>query len=143
MNTTMNATVYWRSRAACFALSALLGTALAGCDRQTADRAGAVTQSNVAQKIEQARTPTDHRELAEYYESRASVARREAVDERELRGEYERRWGSGGNAMRGRAMHHFDDLAEDHQETETHYRAMAEWHREMARNGDNSSTAGE
>ena len=143
MNTTMNTTVYWPSRAACFALSVLLGAALAGCDRQAADRAGTVTQSNVAEKIEQARTPTDHRELAEYYESRASAARREAVDERELRGEYERRWGSDGRAMGPRAMRHFADLAEDHQETESHYRAMAEWHREMARHGDNSSTAGE
>lgn len=129
-------------RRVCLVLVALLGMgAIGGCDRQTAVSAGVVTDSNVAKKIEEARTPGDHQELANYYESRASAARREAVQGRELRGQYERRWRS--DRQGERAGRHFEDLVEDHEYTESHYRAMADWHREMAQHGEHAASSDE
>lgn len=129
-------------RRVCLVLVALLSTgAIGGCDRQTAGGAGTVTESNVGKKIEEARTPGDHQELANYYESRANAARREAVQGRELRGQYERRWRS--DRQGERAGRHFEDLAEDHEQTESHYRAMADWHREMARHGEHAASSEE
>lgn len=134
----------FRSRvvAASIATIPLLGAgALAGCDRQSA--AGAVTESNLTEKIEQARTPADHREIAQYYEARAAAVRREEGEERELRGQYERRWRPNGHAMGSRASRHFEELAESHEQTASHYREMSDWHREMAQRAEHSAATDE
>lgn len=123
-------------------LALLLG-GIAGCDRQNAPAAGSVTESNLAEKIEQARTPADHREIADYYEARASAARREQADQRELGARYERRWRPDGHGMGSRASRHVEELAEDHEQTASHYRGMADWHREMAQQGERVSTPDE
>lgn len=124
------------------ALVFLLG-GIAGCDRQNAPAAGSVTDSNLAEMIEQARTPAAHREIADYYETRASAARREEADQRELRGRYERRWRPEGHGMGSRASRHVEELAADHEQTANHYRGMADWHREMAQEGEHLSTPDE
>lgn len=138
----MSIIIFRPARRSCLVLVALLGAAtLGGCDREAAGGASAVTDSNVTSKIEQARTPGDHQELANYYESRASAARREAVQGRELRGQYERRWRS--DRQGERAGRHFEDLTQDHEQTESHYRAMADWHREMAQHGERAASTEE
>ena len=140
----MNTSPFFRTpgvRTALIVLTAL--SALAGCDREASNGASAVTDSNVTAKVEQARTPADHRELAEYYEARANEVRRDEAEERELRGQYERRWRSDNHSMGSRASRHFQDLTEGHERTASHYREMADWHREMAQRGEHASTPDE
>jgi hypothetical protein len=140
----MNMSTFFRASGARTYLIVLTAlSALAGCDREASNGAGAVTDSNVTEKIEQASTPADHRELAEYYEARANTVRREGAEERELRGQYERRWRSDNHPMGSRAGRHFEELAEGHEQTASHYREMADWHREMAQRGEHASTPDE
>lgn len=116
---------------------------LAGCDKNTTDETSSVTDANVTQKVEQARTPADHQDLAAYYDARAQQAERDGTEERELKGQYERRWQPGDHPMGPGAGRHFESLAEEHQATASHYRAMGQWHREMAERTEKSSAAAE
>ena len=121
----------------------LLAIALAGCDRRMTGDDGGVTSANLADKIEQARTPADHEALARYYEDRARVAQREAAEEHEARTRYERRWNPENHAMGRGARDHYNHLREGHEEGARSYRGMAEWHRKMAERAQHEQDAEE
>lgn len=135
----------------CVLLAALLaGAALAGCDKQSGSAATnaaasptAVTEANVTKKVEEARTPADHEAIASYYDSRAQGAQREFGEDRELQERYARRMQRDNHPMADGARGHLNELTEGHEAGARHYRAMAEWHREMARTAEQSSTAAE
>ena len=134
-----------RSQAPISALLAVLSVAfmLAGCNTKSKDQTTGITDANVAQKVEQAHTPAEHRELSSYYEAKAQAARHERATERDIGERYERRWGSDNHPMGSRAGRHFQDLAEGHERTASHYREMADWHRELAQRGEHASTPDE
>lgn len=126
----------------------LAGATLAGCDKQTGSAAtngaastNAVTEANVAEKVAEARTPADHEAIASYYEARAQGAQRELGEGRELQQRYEHRRQRDNHPMADGARGHLNELTEGHEAGARHYRAMAEWHREMARSAEQSSTA--
>jgi hypothetical protein len=111
------------------------GATLGGCDKQPVNGiapAGSVTSANLADKVEQARTPADHRALAQFYDERAGGARREATDEREARSRYESRWNSTDHPMGRGAREHYDHMIEAREGDASGAHAMAESHREMA-----------
>ena len=148
----MNTTTFLRapSAALMMVLLAAGAFALAGCDKRTsseatsaAGSASGVTAANLAEKIEQARSPADHRELAAYYDARAEAAQREVAEDRELRGRYERRWQPDNHPMGPGARGHYDNLIGGHEASAHNYQAMAQWHREMAGRAQESSTADE
>ena len=91
-----------------------------------------MTSANLADKIEQARTPADHQALAQYYEDRARVAQREIAEEQEARTRYERRWNPDDHPMGRSARDHYKHMMEGREGGASGYRGMAEWHREMA-----------
>jgi len=109
-------------------------TTLGGCDKapnkETA--VSSVTSANLADKVEQARTPADHEALAQYYEEQARVTERETAGEREARTRYERRWRPDDHSMGSRAREYYGRMGEGREEDASRYRGMAEWHREMA-----------
>jgi hypothetical protein len=118
--------------------------ALAGCNKQTEGGApSGVTDANLQQKIEQANMPSDHRDLATYYDSLAETAQNGSTNERERREQYERRWRTGSHPMGPAAGPHFDGLSADHESSAGHYRAMAQWHRQMAEVAERSPTQSE
>ncbi len=140
----MNTSIRYTSRHT-FLFVLLAGAlALAGCNKQTESGApSSVTDANLQQKIEQANTPSDHRGLASYYDTRAQAAQNGSINERERRAQYERRWRTGTHPMGPAAGPHFDGLSADHESSAGHYRAMAQWHRQMADEAERSPTQAE
>jgi hypothetical protein len=144
-------TLTFRARSAALMLVLVTGAlTLAGCDNKTSNEATSttasasrITDANVAEKIEQARTPADHEELAVYYDERAQAAQREGADERELRGRYERRWQPDSHPMGPGARGHVEGLIESHEQGAGHYRSMADWHRQMAQSAQQSPSTDE
>lgn len=132
-------------------LGALLAAGgLAGCDKQTGSAATnaaasptVVTEANVAQKVAEAREPADHEAIASYYESRAQGAQREFGEDRGLQESYEHRMQRDNHPMAAGARDHLRGLSEGHEASAKHYRAMADWHREMARSAEQASAAAE
>lgn len=123
---------------------------LAGCEKDpgqnatpsaATDTAAAVTDANVADKVEQAATPADHENLARYYDERANAADREVATDRDTRGRYERRWGPGDHPMGPGAIAPYDHLIESHGDDAREHRALAAWHREMARHAQEPAAA--
>lgn len=108
------------------------------------NRAGpeVVTNSNVAQKVQQASTLADHHRLAEYLDARAMAAQHEAAEKRDLKTHYERRWRNG-HSMDSNSGRRFEDLIEDQKESASDYRTMADWHGRMAQQIEHSATARE
>lgn len=124
--------------------------ALAGCGKEpgqnattpaATDAATAVTDANVADKVEQAAIPADHENLARYYDERANAAEREAGGDRETRGRYESRWRPGEHPMGPGAIAPYDHLIENHGDDAHEYRSLADWHREMARHAQEPTAA--
>lgn len=115
------------------------GVVLAGCDGRNRAGPEVVTDSNVAQKVQQASTSTDHHRLAEYMDARAMAAQLEAAGKRDLRTHYERRWRDG-DSMGSNPGRHFEGLIEGQEENASDYRAMANWHRRMAQQIEHSAT---
>lgn len=117
----------------------VLGALIGGCGgtppeapaTETAKKA--VTDANLAQKVQQATTPADHDAIARYYDERSSAAEQSAARERLARDTYERRWRPGDQPMGPRALEAYDHLMEGHSGEAREYRSLAEWHREMAR----------
>lgn len=135
----------WVLLAALFA-----GGGIAGCDNRTGSAAAnvtasptTVTEANVAQKVAEARTPADHEAIASYYEFRAQGTQREFEEDRELQQRYERRMQRDNHPMAAGASDHLHGLSEGHEAGAKHYRAMAEWHHEMARSAEQSTTVAE
>lgn len=137
----MNARRSDRAYRVAFTLAALVSFAgLGGCDEVAA---GDVNAANAAEKIEQARTPADHRALASYYDERARLEERDATAEREARTRYGARWSAEQHPMGRRAREHYDELIEDHAEAARRYHGMAGWHRDMAMQAEGVQPAGE
>jgi hypothetical protein len=142
----MNATEFFRTHVSTTLMIVLVGaTALAGCDRRASSDEGVVTSgvtsTNLADKIEQARTPADHEALAKYYEERARVAQSETAQEQEVRTRYERRWNPDDHPMGRGARDHYNHMIEGRDGEASSYRAMAEWHRQMAGHGEQEHAA--
>jgi len=91
-----------------------------------------VTSESLANKVEQARTPADHKALAKYYEERARVAQCETAQEQEARTRYERRWNPDDHPMGRGAREHYNHMIENREGEARGYRDMAERHRQMA-----------
>lgn len=138
-NLAMNRHLLFPALAAALMAGALM---LAGCDKNTPGEAATlpittgVTDANVADKVQQAATPADHQNLATYYDAQAQAAEREAGADRELRMRYARRWRPGEYPMGPGALEPYDHLIEGQEDDIREYRALAEWHREMARHAE-------
>jgi len=134
------------SRSATLMIAVLAGAlALASCNRNAPSQyatttASSVTDTNVADKVQQAASPADHQNLATYYDAQAQAAEREAGADRELRGRYENRWKPGDHPVEPGALEPYDHLIEGREDDVREYRALAEWHREMARHTEPSPT---
>lgn len=128
----MSASKSGRTPTVAFVLTALVSVvALVGCDEDEVAAAD-VTAVNLAEKIDQARTPADHRALASYYEERARIEQGDETAEREARTRYGARWSAEQHPMGRRASDHHNGLIEDHASAARRYHGMAELHREMA-----------
>ncbi|MGE0114957.1 MAG: hypothetical protein AB7T07_08765 [Steroidobacteraceae bacterium] len=140
----MNTSIQFRSLHTLLIVLLSGALALAGCNKKTEGGApSSVTDANLQQKIEQANTPSDHRDLATYYDSLAETAQNGSTNERERREQYERRWRAGPHPMGPATGPHFDGLAVDHESSAGHYRAMAQWHRQMADEAERTRTHSE
>lgn len=136
-----------RPRTATLIIIALAGAAvLGGCDKRAPNEGAAtsgVTSANLADKVDQARTPADHQALAAYYEEQARRTQREASAEREAGTRYERRWNPDDHPMGRGAREHYNHMLEGREEGASDYRAMAEWHRQMATHAEREVTTDE
>lgn len=118
---------------------------LAGCAPKPSSTP--VTDANLQAKVQQARTSSDHQEIARYYDHLAATAEQRASEDLGYRKSYERPWHPGppaagqdpaarvGPSLAGdgaAAEHHYDRLIEQRQETAREYHGLAEWHRQMA-----------
>ena len=115
---------------------------LVGCSEGGSPAKQTVTDSNLAQKVQDAKTSADHYQLAEYFEARAKTAEQNAAKEHQLLGHYERRWRHGDSAGSD-VGRHIENLVEAHNKSATHNRTMADWHRRMGQRDDDPSTADE
>jgi len=112
----------------------LLGLALTGCASDPSS-----PSAQLVQRIETARTPTDHEALAKYYMGEAANSRERASDHRKLAKTYQ--------AVSGRAPHgtptgvngtasasgYHSALASQDENNATAYDALATEHRNMAK----------
>lgn len=143
----------------------LLALLLGGCGPKPASPGTTVTDANLTSKVEQARTPADHEDIARYYDAQASAAERAAAADREVKRSYGRPWPPGlpaGPAAEGHydsttgtatltlrgfgpdAQGHYDRLVESREDDAREYHALAEWHREVAaRSGGAQGSPGE
>ena len=135
----MKLTSVFRCSGRSLAIVSLAGAlALAGCSGkvpgQTATpTGGAVTATNVADKVQQASTPADHQDLANYYDERAKAADRQVSEDRDIRGRYEHHWGQDAHPMGHGKLSEYDHLIAGHQDGAQAYRSLGNWHREMSR----------
>ena len=125
-----------------------LGSAmmLGGCDKPAPTASTAtdgVTSENLADKVDQARTPADHQVLAQYYDEQARLAQREVADEREAQTRYAHRWNPDEHPMGRGPREHYGHMIEGREGSASHHRAMAEWHREMATRAEREQVANE
>lgn len=116
------------------AAALMLGLALTGCASDPG-----TPSAQLVQKIETARTPTDHEALAQYYEGEAESSRERATDHRKLAKTYQ--------AVSGRAQHgtsaglggtasapaYHNSLASQDENNATAYDGLAAEHRNMAK----------
>jgi hypothetical protein len=84
---------------------------------------------NLAHRITEAKTPTDHEAIATYYEKEAQEARRKQTEHQQMRDEYAKlpvlKTKTG-------AVDHCDAIAKKYEEIAKDYEALAQMHREMA-----------
>lgn len=87
--------------------------------------------AELLQKIENARTPADHNELAVYYEAAAAEAKANADTHRKMARSYSIREpiGRGGGASMNR---HCNAIADRYAETAQEYSMMATLHRQLS-----------
>ncbi|MGX0939621.1 hypothetical protein ACUXQ2_005717 [Cupriavidus metallidurans] len=87
--------------------------------------------AGIEQKIEAARTPGDHEEIASLYEQQAGADKAAAERHQRLAGIYQRSWTpkAGGQAY---LVRHCNDLARAYQQAAEDNLALAQWHRQMA-----------
>ncbi|MBL6748892.1 MAG: hypothetical protein ISP90_00135 [Nevskia sp.] len=144
-----------KSAALALALPLLTGAVLlSGCGPKSAAPAASVTDANLVDKVQQARTPTDHQDIARYYDAQAQAAERQAAVDRKFRGSYVRSWPPGGPSegpaaeghydsasgtatltLRGfgpSAEGHYDRLIARDEDDAREYHALADWHRDLA-----------
>lgn len=148
---------------AALAAFALLTLLVSGCGPKFSSPASTtVTDANLAAKIEQARTPADHEDIARYYDAQAGAAERGATEDREVKRSYGRPWPPGPSAgpaaeghydsatgtatltLRGfgpDAQGHYDRLVESREDDAREYHALAEWHREVGARSDRSQAS--
>ena len=103
----------------------LLSAALAGC----ASGPFAPAQDPV-QRVEAARTASDHQALATYYDQQAAAARASAAEHRKMGSSYSGMYagGRGGASMSA----HCNAIVRDQESIAMEYEAMAAGHRQMA-----------
>jgi hypothetical protein len=103
----------------------LLGAALAGC----ASGPFAPAQDTV-QRVEAARTPSDHQALATYYDQKAAAARASAAEHRKMGSTYSGMYagGRGGASMAA----HCSNIVRSQESMASEYEAMAAAHRQLA-----------
>lgn len=92
-------------------------------------------ESALARNIEQAQTPADHEHLADYFERRADAEGRNGEECRKLRKRFESALPSISSAT-GKGtdlLEHYDHLMQGHQRNAEDYRALAAWHRRLAK----------
>ena len=105
-----------------------------------------VSEANLADKIQHAKTPTDHQDIARYYEAEAQTADRKTEQDYELKRGYQRDWPDGMPGPAGMvgaygfqahefehgAEEHYDHLSERSKDESREYHALADEHRRMA-----------
>ena len=104
-----------------------LSLILAACSTARPQQASA----ELLQKIENARTPADHKELVAYYEAAASEAKANADRHRKMARSYSV-WepsGRGGGASMNR---HCNSIADKYDATAREYSTMATLHRQLS-----------
>ncbi len=106
-------------------LALAVGVLLVGCS----SNGPKATPQSIVEKIETARTPTDHAELAAYYDAEAAKARASAASHREMAKTYgtQNLGGGKGPAMGG----HCADLARNFDAAADNFAALAKLHREL------------
>jgi hypothetical protein len=92
---------------------------------------GPVKPAGLEQKIENARTPADHEEIASLYEQHAGAAKAEAERHRGLARIYARSGGVKG-APNPAMSSHCDKLAQTYQQAADENLTLAKMHRQMA-----------
>jgi hypothetical protein len=92
---------------------------------------GPVKPAGLEQKIENARSPRDHEEIASLFEQQAGVDKAAALRHRELARIYTRSGGSRG-APNPAMSSHCDKLAQTYQQAADENLVLAKIHRQMA-----------
>jgi hypothetical protein len=85
---------------------------------------------DLTQRVEAARTPSDHQALATYYDQQAAAARASAADHRKMGSSYTGMYagGRGGASMSA----HCNEIVRNQESIAAEYEAMAAGHRQMA-----------
>jgi hypothetical protein len=96
--------------------------------------AGAAENVDIVEKLKTAKTASDHEAIASYYEAQATDAKKKAALHREMAATYT----AGGSSL-GKGSgpvplpQHCTNLAKEFDEEASHYTAMAEAHRQLAK----------
>jgi hypothetical protein len=104
---------------------------VAGCTRPrpTAMQAHGSNTSDVDHRIATAKTPADHRALAEYYDREAATAKANAEMHRKMGAEYRK---MGGAASKAQLPEHCEGLVKVYESAAKDFEALARAHRQMA-----------
>jgi hypothetical protein len=92
-------------------------------------QAPAADVPDVGKMVAAAKTPADHRALAEHYEREAAAARASAEMHRKMAAEYRK---AGGPAVKAQLPEHCEGLVKVYESAAKDFEAMARAHREMA-----------
>lgn len=115
----------WFGAGLMFLLAAVV-LAAGGCATETP-----VKPAGLEQKIENARTPADHEEIASLYEQHAGADKAEAERHRGLARVYARSGGIKGAPNPGMSSH-CEKLAQTYQQAAEENQALAKMHRQIA-----------
>ena len=117
--------------------TAILGaaalTVIAGMTLTTA--ALAVDDSDIADKVQSAKTPADHEAIAAYYDGKAAAATKDATYHRQMGQSYKSlAGGATGKGYAASAMpQHCEAIAKAADSEAEQYKAMAKAHRDLAK----------
>jgi hypothetical protein len=95
-------------------------------------RAIAADETDIAQKVQAAKTPADHEAIAKYYDGQAAEARKKAAEHKRMGDSY--RGSSTGKAGSPSSMpYHCDALSKAFESQAAEYEGMAQTHRDLAK----------
>jgi hypothetical protein len=97
-----------------------------------AQRAGAQAQFDLEKAIAGAKTPADHEAIASYYEKESAAAKDKAAEHQKLAQTY-RTFAVSGRGIQFPMENHCQQLAQNYERVAADNAALAEAHRQMAR----------